>query len=78
MKNIYCSVFGHKYAISKKITHHVKEYKCKNCSAQLTTNSKGSLIPLTPKYKEINSVLEHIHNKRLQKKQSERLIFDHH
>jgi len=68
MKSIYCSFFGHQYEVSKKVTYHVKEYKCTHCSAQMTTNGKGDLIPLTPKYKEINSVLERIHNNRMSRK----------
>ena len=68
MKSIYCSFFGHQYEVSKKVTYHVKEYKCTHCSAQLTTNGKGDLTPLTPKYKEINSVLERIHNNRMSRK----------
>ncbi|WCO01836.1 hypothetical protein [Psychroserpens ponticola] len=65
MKSIYCSFFGHQYEVSKKITYHVKEYKCTHCSTQMTTNGKGGISPLTPKFKEINSVLERIHNKRM-------------
>ena len=72
MKSIYCSFFGHQYEVSKNITYHVKEYKCTHCNSQMTTNGKGGLTPLTPKYKEINSVLERIHNRRvLRIKQSE-------
>lgn len=69
MKSIYCSFFGHQYEVSKKVTYHVKEYKCTHCSAQMTTNGKGGITPLTPKYKEINSVLERIHNNRMSRKQ---------
>lgn len=68
MKSIYCSFFGHQYEVSKKITYHVKEYKCTHCSAQMTTNGKGGLSPLTPKHKEINSVLERIHQNRISRK----------
>ncbi|MEZ4801400.1 MAG: hypothetical protein R2797_01410 [Gelidibacter sp.] len=77
MKSIYCSVFGHQYVISKLVTYHVKEYKCTHCSAQMTTNGKGELTPLTPKFKEINSVLERIHQRRKQKKMEGLLIFEH-
>jgi len=69
MKSIYCSFFGHQYEVSKKVTYHVKEYKCVQCTAQMTTNGKGGITPLTPKYKEINSVLERIHNNRMSRKQ---------
>ena len=64
MKSLYCSIFGHNYEVSKNITYHVKEYKCTHCNSQVTTNGKGGLTPLTPKYKEINSVLERIHKRR--------------
>ncbi|OUR93200.1 hypothetical protein A9Q87_05815 [Flavobacteriales bacterium 34_180_T64] len=69
MKSLYCSFFGHNYSVSKKITSHVKEYKCKHCDAQMTTNGKGGISPLTPTYKEINSVLERIHSRRSMRKQ---------
>jgi hypothetical protein len=35
----------------------------------MTTNGKGELTLLTPKYKEINSVLERIHKSRISKRQ---------
>ena len=65
MKNIPCLVFGHEYVVTRHVTYHVKEYSCKNCKKQLTTSGNGSLIELTPKFKEINDVLERIHYKRL-------------
>jgi nucleoid-associated protein YejK len=68
VKHLYCSFFGHDYQISKKVTYHVKEYTCKYCKEQVTTNENGKLTLLTPKYKEINAVLERIHYKRLKRK----------
>jgi hypothetical protein len=65
MKNIHCTVFGHDYQVSKSVTYYVKEYTCKHCKKQLTTNSRGNLVPLTPKFKEINDVLERIHHRRI-------------
>lgn len=62
---IYCSLFGHDYQVTKKVTYHVKEYTCCHCKKQLTTNSNGKLIELTPKFKEINDILERIHSKRM-------------
>ncbi|MCB4799062.1 hypothetical protein [Neotamlana laminarinivorans] len=64
MPRIYCNVFGHDYHVTKKVTRHVKEYTCTRCSKELTTNSNGDLTALTPKYKEINEVLEKIHAAR--------------
>lgn len=73
MKHLYCKLFGHNYKVTKKVTLHVKEYMCINCHEEFTTNGNGELTLLTPKFKEINSVLERIYLKRLKRKQ---LIFD--
>lgn len=62
---MYCMIFGHNYKVSRHVTSHVKEYICVNCKKELTTNGNGNLIVLTPKYKEINNVLEQIHNKKI-------------
>jgi len=62
---LYCNVFGHQYDITKKVTKHVKEYTCKCCKKQLTTNSNGYLTELTPTFKEINSLLERIYAHRM-------------
>lgn len=61
----YCSVFGHQYEVSKKVTQHVKEYTCKCCKKQLTTNGNGRLTELTPTFQEINSLLERIYTRRM-------------
>jgi hydrogenase maturation factor HypF (carbamoyltransferase family) len=83
MKNIHCMVFGHDYEVTRNVTYHVKEYACKNCKKQLTTSGSGNLIELTPKFKEINDVLERIHHKKRlskthrQKINNELLVFSH-
>jgi hypothetical protein len=77
VKSIYCSVFGHHFVVAKKVTYHVNEYKCTHCKTEMTTNGKGELTPLTPKFKEINSVLERIHQRRRLKKLEGLLIFEH-
>jgi len=69
VKHIYCSLFGHTYKVTKKVTLHVKEYTCINCHEEFTTNGNGTITLLTPKFKEINSVLERIYLKRLKRKQ---------
>ena len=61
---LYCNLFGHNYEVSKKVTSHVKEYTCKCCKKQLTTNGNGDLTELTPKFKEINSILEAMYARR--------------
>ncbi|WP_458628387.1 hypothetical protein [Winogradskyella sp. PC D3.3] len=62
---IYCDLFGHNYQVTKKVTNHVKEYTCKCCKKQLTTNSNGRLTELTAKRQEINSALERIYNNKM-------------
>lgn len=62
--SVYCNIFVHRFEVSKKVTYHVSEYKCDNCSKELTTNSDGGLIELTPKFREINSILFRIYSKR--------------
>jgi hypothetical protein len=62
---LYCTVFGHQYNVTKKVTKYVKEYTCKCCKKQLTTNGNGNLTELTPTFREINRILENIHTKRM-------------
>tara|TARA_R110002050_G_scaffold94765_1_gene197126 strand:- start:119925 stop:120191 length:267 start_codon:yes stop_codon:yes gene_type:complete len=70
---IYCNLFGHDYQVTKKVTYHVKEYTCSHCKKQLTTNSNGNLIELTPKFKEINDILEQIHSRRMLRSKTKRV-----
>lgn len=67
ISKIYCNIFGHNYQVTKKVTYHVKEYTCKHCKKELTTNGNGSLIELTPKFKEINAILEKIHSTKIER-----------
>ena len=72
-QRLYCDVFGHRFEISRKVTSHVKEYKCKCCKKELTTDSNGRLTELTPTFKEINSVLERIYEVRLMRSKKKAL-----
>lgn len=60
----FCNIFGHRYVVSKKVTHHIKEYKCAHCQMQVTTDVTGNLSELTPELQEINDTLEDIFNKK--------------
>ncbi|TXE08244.1 hypothetical protein ES711_06965 [Gelidibacter salicanalis] len=64
---LYCYLFGHNYKVTKNVTSYVKEYTCGCCKKQLTTNSNGDLTELTPKFKEINSILEEMYSRRLER-----------
>lgn len=66
MGKFYCSLFGHRYVISKRITSHIKEYKCLHCQEQATTDVTGNLSKLTPKLKEINETLAMLYRKKLE------------
>ncbi|GAA4273307.1 hypothetical protein U6A24_20340 [Aquimarina gracilis] len=67
---IYCSLFGHNYVLSKKVTHHIKEYCCTHCGEEATTNSRGRLEVMTPKLKEINDALASVHAKKIARRKS--------
>lgn len=83
MKHIHCKVFGHEFQVTRHVTSHVKEYTCKTCKKELTTNVNGALTSLTPKFKEINDVLENIHQRKnrirvkRQPTNPELLVFSH-
>ncbi|WP_419213314.1 hypothetical protein ACNR9Q_03975 [Maribacter sp. X9] len=64
MKKLFCNIFGHHYSISKKVTSHIKEYKCIHCQKQVTTDVSGNLSILTPELEDINRTLEHIYQRR--------------
>lgn len=61
---LYCNIFGHKLRVSKNITNHVHEYRCKKCGMEMTDTADGLLARLTPKFKETNAYLAKIHRKR--------------
>lgn len=61
---IYCNIFGHDFKVSRHVTHHVKEYQCRTCKTQATTNGNGKLTTLTPKYKKINNSLELMYKRK--------------
>ena len=64
MKKIFCNIFGHHYSVSKKVTGHIKEYKCVHCGRQVTTDVDGNLSALTPELQEINATLERLYQRR--------------
>ena len=64
LARVFCSIFGHKLRVSKNITNHVHEYKCKKCGMEMTDTADGLLARLTPRFKETNAYLAHIHKRR--------------
>jgi len=74
ISKLYCDIVGHNYQVTKNVTYYVKEYTCTHCKKQLTTNSNGELIELTPKFQEINSILSRIHSSRLRRLKDKTII----
>lgn len=64
LAKFYCNVFGHRFKVSRHITHHITEYKCAVCQCETTTDVKGDIIYMTPERKEINETLALFYEKR--------------
>ncbi|MDP2161219.1 MAG: hypothetical protein Q8K02_12095 [Flavobacterium sp.] len=62
--HLFCTLIGHRYQETKKITNHFSEYSCKCCGKQMTDDTRGRLIQLTPELKEINATLELLFQRR--------------
>ena len=58
MKSLLCKVIGHKYVINSHSSQHVNDYKCKNCNEKFTTDGYGTIVKLTPFWKENNLLYE--------------------
>ena len=61
---LICSISAHKFRVSKKITEHIKEYKCTCCGEEMTDTANGFLAKLTPRFRETNAFLAKIHERR--------------
>lgn len=64
LSGIVCSTFGHNYVVTRKVTNHINEYRCKQCGKEMTDNFSGSLELLTHKIKEVNSSLASFYKKK--------------
>lgn len=64
---VYCSIFGHNFKVSKNVTNHIHEYKCTHCAMEMTDTANGFLARLTPKFKETNNYLAQVHKRRRRK-----------
>lgn len=63
-KKILCSLFGHKFIITRNVTGHFKEFECTQCHLELTNDEKGRKTFLTPELREVNETLIHFYQKR--------------
>ncbi len=62
-----CTIFGHNYKVTRKVTNHINEYKCPCCEKEFTDNLKGNIEELTSKAKELNSIVSSFSHKRMQR-----------
>lgn len=62
--SFFCHLFGHRYVVSKRVTNHIKEYRCIHCQQQVTTDVSGHLSRLTPQLRDINNTLQDIYSRR--------------
>jgi transposase-like protein len=68
LSGIVCSTLGHDYAISRKITNHINEYKCTKCGKEVTDNFVGRVENLTLKTKQVNTSLALFFEKKMRRK----------
>ncbi|RLD28478.1 MAG: hypothetical protein DRI70_03470 [Bacteroidetes bacterium] len=68
ISGIVCNTLGHDYAISRKITNHINEYKCTKCGKEVTDNFAGRMENLTLKTKQVNSSLALFFEKKMRRK----------
>lgn len=72
LNRFLCSISGHKFKLTKKVTKHIKHYKCSCCGLEVTTNTKGSLVSLTEELKLIHLGIETIIIKRNMRKSNKK------
>lgn len=61
---ILCSLLGHSFQVTRKITAHIKEYQCCCCGEEITDTADGLQAKLTPRFKETNSFVAQIYKRR--------------
>jgi len=61
---VLCSLIGHHYVTTNKITEHISEYQCTHCGKEVTNGISGDLEPLNFKNKEVNACLASFFKKK--------------
>jgi len=64
---IGCTLLGHNYLITRKITDHINEYQCSNCGHEVSDSYSGKLEELTVKLKKVNSNVAAFFQKKTRK-----------
>ncbi len=58
MKTVLCKIIGHDYQDTNKNNSLFKEFECKNCNQQFTTDGYGRIVKLTSFWKENHLSIE--------------------
>ena len=61
---LLCSMFGHKFEMTRNITDYFKEFECRVCHLQATNDVSGRKISLTEEHREINAALVDLYRKK--------------
>ena len=61
---LICSFIGHRFKATQKITNHFSEYECSRCRKQMTEDTCGRLVSLTPELKDINNTLRMVFKRK--------------
>ena len=61
---LLCSVFGHRFSLTRVVTNHFKEFECSVCHMQVTNDAEGHQVSLTKEHREINQALLDLYHKR--------------
>ena len=64
---VLCSLVGHQYLITNKITNHINEYRCSQCGKEVTDGTSGDLELLTFKNKKVNESLALFFKKKMRR-----------
>lgn len=67
LSSILCGTLGHDYIVTRKVTNHINEYKCTQCSREVTNNYAGYMELLTHKNKQVNASLASFFQKKTRK-----------
>jgi len=62
---LLCSVFGHRFRMTRLVTNHFKEFECTCCHMQVTNDAHGHKVSLTEEHREINRALLELYHKRV-------------
>ena len=67
LSGLLCTTLGHDYIITRKVTNHINEYKCTQCSREVTDDFNGKRELLTLKAKRVNTALATFFQKKMKR-----------